>query len=201
MTGRRTLDVAALPPGAFGSRSLVWWGTLGMMLIESTAFALAIGTYFFLRTRMSSWPPDGTAPPSLLWGTVNTFVLLVSMIPNELAKRAGERIDLRAVRVWLFVCLAFGIAFNVIRVLEFMSLNVLWNHDAYGSIVWLLLGLHTTHIATDVADTGVLTALMCLGPIEERRFVDVSENSMYWYFVVLTWLPIYAVIYWAPRLI
>jgi cytochrome c oxidase subunit 3 len=201
MTGRRTLDVAALPPGAFGSRSLVWWGTLGMMLIESTAFALAIGTYFFLRTRMSSWPPDGVAAPSLLWGTVNTIVLLVSMIPNELAKRAGERIDLRAVRIWLFVCLAFGIAFNIIRVLEFMSLNVLWNHDAYGSIVWLLLGLHTTHIATDVADTGVLTALMCLGPIEERRFVDVSENSLYWYFVVLTWLPIYAVIYWAPRLI
>jgi cytochrome c oxidase subunit III len=52
-----------------------------------------------------------------------------------------------------------------------------------------------------VADTGVLTALMCIGPIEERRFVDVSENSMYWYFVVLTWLPIAAVIYLAPRLI
>jgi cytochrome c oxidase subunit 3 len=201
VTGRRTLDVAALPPGAFGSRSLVWWGTLGMMLIESTAFALAIGSYFFLRTRMSSWPPDGTAAPSLLWGTVNTVILLASMIPNELAKRAGERIDLRAVRIWLFVCLAFGVAFNIIRVLEFMSLNVLWNHDAYGSIVWLLLGLHTTHIATDVADSAVLTALMCLGPIEERRFVDVAENSMYWYFVVITWLPIYAVIYWAPRLI
>jgi heme/copper-type cytochrome/quinol oxidase subunit 3 len=201
MTGQRTLDVATLPPGAFGSRSIVWWGTLGMMLIEGTAFALAIGSYFFLRTRMPSWPPDGVAPPSLVWGTVNTLVLLVSLIPNELAKRAGERIDLRAVRLWLFVCLAFGVAFNAVRVLEFLSLNVLWNHDSYGSIVWLLLGLHTTHIATDVADTGVLTALMCIGPIEERRFVDVSENSMYWYFVVLTWLPIYAVIYWAPRLI
>jgi heme/copper-type cytochrome/quinol oxidase subunit 3 len=201
MTGRRTLDVAALPPGAFGSRSIVWWGTLGMMLIEGTAFALAIGSYFFLRARMTSWPPDGVAPPSLGWGAVNTVVLLASLVPNELAKRAGERIDLRGVRIWLFVCLAFGVAFNAIRVAEFMSLNVRWDHDAYGSMVWLLLGLHTTHIATDVADTGVLTALMCLGPIEERRFVDVSENSIYWYFVVIGWLPIYAVIYWAPRLI
>jgi heme/copper-type cytochrome/quinol oxidase subunit 3 len=33
----------------------------------------------------------------------------------------------------------------------------------------------------------------------DRRFVDVSENSFYWYFVVLTWLPIYAVIYLVPR--
>ena len=49
-------------------------------------------------------------------------------------------------------------------------------------------------------DTGVLTTLMFSGPIEEKRFVDVSENAMYWYFVVLTWLPVYGVIYWAPRL-
>jgi cytochrome c oxidase subunit I+III len=28
----------------------------------------------------------------------------------------------------------------------------------------------------------------------------VSENALYWYFVVLSWLPIYAVIYLAPRL-
>ena len=34
----------------------------------------------------------------------------------------------------------------------------------------------------------------------DRRFVDVSENAFYWYFVVLVWLPLYAVIYWVPRL-
>ena len=33
------------------------------------------------------------------------------------------------------------------------------------------------------------------------RFSDVKDNAFYWYFVVLTWLPIYGVIYWAPRLI
>ena len=38
-----------------------------------------------------------------------------------------------------------------------------------------------------------------VGPVEERRFVDVSEKSVYWYLVVLAWLPIYAVIYLAPR--
>ena len=41
---------------------------------------------------------------------------------------------------------------------------------------------------------------MFVGPIEEQRFVDVEENAVYWYFVVLAWLPIYGVIYWAPRL-
>jgi len=101
----------------------------------------------------------------------------------------------------MLVCLAFGVAFNAVRVMEYFTLNVLWNTDAYGSVVWLLLSLHTTHILTDFADTAVLTTLMFVGPIEEKRFVDVEENAAYWYFVVGAWLPIYGVIYWAPRLI
>jgi heme/copper-type cytochrome/quinol oxidase subunit 3 len=196
---RATLDVSHLAPGAFGRRSIVWWGTLGMVLIESIAFALVIGAYFYLRMRNTTWPPN-VPPPDLRWGTLNLLLLLASAVPNELAKKAGERVDLKAVRLWLVVCLTIGVLFNLIRVFEFGTLNVQWNTNAYGSVVWLLLALHTVHIATDVVDTGVLTALMFLGPIEEKRFVDVAENAMYWYFVVFAWVPLYAVIYIAPRL-
>src|SRR4051794_11976378 len=101
MSASPAIDVSALPPGAFGSRSLMWWGTMGLVLIEGMAFALAVGAYFYLKTRTPQWPPDGVAPPDLLWGTLNTALLLASAVPNELAKRAGERIDLSATRVWL----------------------------------------------------------------------------------------------------
>jgi heme/copper-type cytochrome/quinol oxidase subunit 3 len=201
VSARATVDVSRLAPGGFGNRSLMYWGTLGICLIEGTAFALTIAAYFYLRTRNPQWPPDGIAPPSLVWGTVNVAVLLLSGIPNQLAKKAAERVDLRGVRVWLVVCLLFGVAFNAVRAMEYFTLNVLWNTDAYGSIVWLLLSLHTTHIITDFLDTLVLATLMFIGPVEEKRFVDVEENSAYWYFVVGAWLPIYGVIYWAPRLI
>jgi len=86
-----------------------------------------------------------------------------------------------------------------VRILEFGALNCFWDTNAYGSAVWLLLGLHTTHLVTDAYDTGVLGVLMFTGPLEGKRYVDVSENSLYWYFVVATWIPIYAVIYLAPR--
>jgi len=196
-----TLDVSALPPGAFGSRTLTFWGTLGIVVIESTVFAVAIGAYFYLVSRFPAWPPHGVAAPELRWGTLNTLILLGSLVPNELARRAGEHVDLGRVRIWMVVGLAFALAFNIVRVLEFAHLNVMWDHDAYGSIVWLLLGLHTTHIVTDFLDSSVLTALMFIGPVEEHRFVDVEENAVYWYFVVLAWLPIYGVIYWAPRVL
>jgi heme/copper-type cytochrome/quinol oxidase subunit 3 len=33
-----------------------------------------------------------------------------------------------------------------------------------------------------------------------KRFSDAEDNAFYWYFVVLSWLPLYAVLYWLPRL-
>lgn len=192
------VDAAALPSFGYGHRSPMWWGTAGVAAIEGTVFALAIMMYFYVRTRVAVWPP-GVLPPDMLWGTVNTLVLLASLVPNHYTKKAAERRDLHAVRVGMVVCIGFALVFLFVRVLEFMSLNVRWDTNAYGSAVWFLLGLHTTHLVTDFYDTVVLGVLMFTGPIEGKRFVDVSENAMYWNFVVLAWLPIYAVIYVAPR--
>jgi heme/copper-type cytochrome/quinol oxidase subunit 3 len=193
-----TLDVRRLPTFGFGHRSLMWWSTMGLMLIEGTVFAIGVMTYFYLRSLASSWPM-AAMPPALRWGSLNTIVLLVSLWPNQLAKKAAERQDRQRARIWLSICVALSIVFLVIRGFEFATLNVSWYTNAYGSVVWLLLGLHTTHLVTDTVDTAVLAVLLFTGPFEGKRFVDVSENALYWYFVVLSWLPIYVVIYWAPR--
>lgn len=196
---RLALDVSHLPNHAFGHRSVVWWATLGIIGIEGTMFALVMTSYLYLKGRAPHWPP-GVEPPDLLWGTVNTVLLLASLVPNQLTKMAGERIDLPKVRLWMVICIAFAVAFNVVRIWEFRTLNVWFDENAYGSVVWALLGFHTTHILTDLLDTVVLAVLMFTGPLEEKRFVDVSENAFYWYFVVGSWLPIYGLIYLAPRL-
>lgn len=193
------VDVSRLPTYAYGHRSLMYWGTMGMMAIEGTVFAIALVVYFYLRELVDLWPTRD-APPDLLYGTINTGILLASAIPNQWTKKAAEREDLRSVRIGLIVCMLFSIAFLVVRVFEFPALNTRWDMSAYGSIVYTLLGLHTVHLVTDAIDSGVLTALMLIGPIEGRRFVDVSENALYWWFVVLSWLPIYFTIYIAPRL-
>jgi cytochrome c oxidase subunit 1/cytochrome c oxidase subunit I+III len=193
-----TIDVRHLPSFGFGTRSLLWWATAGLMLIEGTGFAIGVAMYFYLRDINAAWPLNAP-PPDWRWGTLNTIVLAASMVPNEFVKRAAQRLDRRATRAWLVVCLLFAIAFLGVRTLEFASLNVTWHANAYGSIVWFLLGLHTTHLVTDTIDTAVLTALLYIGPLQGKRFVDASENALYWYFVVLSWLPIYAVIYIAPR--
>ena len=107
--------------------------------------------------------------------------------------------DKHKVRLRLIVCRLLQLALRVVRAFEFTVLNVRWDEGAYGSAVWVLLGFRTVNLVTDFADTLVLTAVMYKEPIEGKRYVDIAENSGYWDFIVITWLPIYAVLYWGAR--
>jgi heme/copper-type cytochrome/quinol oxidase subunit 3 len=197
--GTPIVDVRHLPTFGFGPPSIMWWSTMGLVLIESTVFAIAIVSYFYLRSVAPVWPIN-SAYPDLLWGSMNTGIMVLSLLPNQLAKNASERKDRRACALWMIVCLLCSVLFLVVRGFEFTTLNVNWDTNAYGSIVWMLLGLHTTHLVTDTLDSAILGALLLWGPFESKRYVDVNESGMYWYFVVFSWVPIYATIYWAPRL-
>jgi heme/copper-type cytochrome/quinol oxidase subunit 3 len=199
MKPRPVIDVSQLPTFTFGHRSIVWWGAIGYMVIEAAAFAVVVACYFYLRQQAPQWPL-GVSPPAVLFGTINTVVLLVSLLPNHWTKKAAERLELRKVRIGMVICLLFGIAFSVLRIFEFRSLNCSWDTNAYGSVLWLILGLHTLHLLTETIDTAVLTALVFTNPVEGKSYSDVNDSAVYWYFVVLTWLPLYFVIYWSPRL-
>jgi heme/copper-type cytochrome/quinol oxidase subunit 3 len=198
---RFTDDIAELPTHKFGPSSLTWWGIIGFMVIEGAAFGLAFAAYFFLMGNEHGWPPEGRAAPNLVAGTLFTILMLLSEIPNTKIKVAARGGDVPTIRLLMPVIVAIGAVLLIIRGFEFNSLNVLWTDNAYGSIIWALLLLHTTHIVTDWFDTIVLWALIRtpLG-YEPRRLVDVDENSLYWRYVWLLWLPIYLMIYWIPRL-
>jgi len=194
----KTLDVSWLPSYRYGHHSLMWWGVMGLVAIEGTALALAAAAYLYVWSQANVWPPS--PPPELVWGTLNLAILLCSIVPNHLAKKAAEEANEPKVRLWLVVCTLVGFLMLGVRAMEFTALSVRWDANAYGSALWFLLGLHTLHLATDVYDTAVLTVLMFTGPLEGRRHADIAENGFFWYFVVYAWLPVYALVYWMPRL-
>ena len=195
-----TLEFSGLSAFAIGHRHLIWWGTLGLVIIELTMFAMLLGAYFYLRGRVQGALPGGPMP-SLYYGVLNTILLLVSVLPNLWYKRAAERINLDRVRIALLVSSLFAAAFIIIRFYEFRALKLDWTMQAYGAVLWTLLAFHTAHLFANFIDTVSLTALMLSGNIDGRSFIDVSENAFYWNFAVISWLPIFAVIYLAPRLI
>jgi cytochrome c oxidase subunit 3 len=193
-------NAAELPDHGFGPRSTTWWGVSGFMAIEGTGFVLAFAAYFFLMAQERQWPASAP-PPDLLWASVTLALLALSEIPNIWVKRAAEREDLPAVRRGLIVMSLIVLPIFATRAFEFDHLNVGWDRNAYGSITWALLFMHTVHLITDWVDTLVLTVLMhTRHAAKGRRFVDTSENALYWHFIALSWVLVYGVIYWVPRL-
>jgi heme/copper-type cytochrome/quinol oxidase subunit 3 len=204
-TGRRivkeiaALDVSRLPLHGMRQASATWWGTLAFMLLEGTGFALVIAMDLYLASIARSWPP--APPPDLIPGSIVTVILLASVPLNLALSGWAERQELVKVRWGTAAMCVLGLLPLIVRVFEFPALHVSWDSNAYGSILWTMLGLHTTHLITDLGDSIVLAVLMFTRHGDnKRRFGDVQDNTMYWNFVVLTWLPIYVCIYWVPRL-
>jgi len=193
-------DVSGLPNGATGSTNLVWWGNVGFMLIEGTAFALAIGAYLYLQSQSPSWPPAGDRLPGLLWSGIFTVFLLASELPNLWVWRKAHEESASGVRRGTFAMALIGLLLIGMRAVELNHLNVRWDQDAYGSVVWLLMVLHTSHLITDLGDTIVQSVWLYSHRVDTDQFSDVADNSEYWSFVVVAWLPIYILIYWIPRL-
>jgi cytochrome c oxidase subunit 3 len=199
MSWRVAGDVSRLPTFGFGARSTPWWGTLAFIAIEGCGFAIIAGAYLYLVVVNTQWPLS--APPPNHWpGTIITILLLASLWPNYWTAAVARSENLTKVQIGLIVMSAVAVIAIAIRAFEFAHLNVRWDQNAYGSILWIVLGLHATHLVTDAVDTWVLTVLMFTRHAQPRRFSDVTDNAFYWYFVVASWLPLYGLIYWVPRL-
>jgi cytochrome c oxidase subunit 3 len=191
-------NLSELPAAGFRTHGLWFWATLGFMVIEGAGFALALAAYIYLMNGARQWPLDGRAP-DLLWGTAQTLVMVGSLIPTVILSRAARRREVGPTQVWAAVLFVLNTLVLVIRGFEFAHLNARWDYDAYGSIVWALMWLHTVHLVTDFVGTAALTVILFVKSIDTERFSDVDDDCVYWGFVVAFWLPIYLLIYWAPR--
>jgi heme/copper-type cytochrome/quinol oxidase subunit 3 len=193
-------DVSELPTVVFGSRSLMWWATLGFAVVEGWTLALLVASYLYFRQNYEAWPPLRTPYPSLLIPTINLVLMLLSFVPAVLAQKAAKRLDTAALKRWLAPFSLLVIAINVIRWWELWSLNTRWDTNAYGSAAWTIVGFHYTLMLLDAADTIGLTLFYYFRPMPVKTFSDASDNSFYWYFTVGIWIPIYLIVYVGPRI-
>ncbi len=193
-----TLDVSGLPSVAFGHRNTTWLANLFYMTIEGMMFALMFASYFYLRTRSTNWP-HGHLPPALTFGVLNAVVFLLSVIPAWRVKKVAPSGDRRAVTNGLLALALFALATTALRVFEFGALNCRWSDDAYSSTVWVLIGMHSGHLITELIETLVLLAISFTPKMEGTRLADAAINSDYWYFVVVTGLIVDLLIYGTTR--
>lgn len=200
MTDTGHVDVAHLPSTTFGSRDIVWWGTLAFLLIEGTTLVVCVTSYLYLRRAEAAWPPEHTLRPDLFWPTVHVALLVGSNAFAVLADRAARRFDLPALRRWLLVLLAVAAAALVLRWMDFLALNVRWDTNAYGSVAWFTVGFHATLLVAEFGELAVMLALLASSRREDKHYSDASDVAFYWYWLTGAWVPLWFMVYVSPRL-
>ena len=84
-----------------------------------------------------------------------TAILVASSFTLNASDRAGEREGgRRAMRRWLLVTIGLGVAFLVNQVAEYATLDFGADDHPYGSVFWLLTGLHGAHVTAGLAAMG-----------------------------------------------
>jgi heme/copper-type cytochrome/quinol oxidase subunit 3 len=198
MKRRPVSDAAGDQP--LSHRAPIWWGNAVMLTLEGAGFAILIVTYFYIRRSFNTWPPSGTLVPDLGVSTLDVAILVVSVLPMwYVAKLVGQRDSVRMIGVGLLLCVLFGVAAATLRILEFSGVHTRWNANAYGAIVWSILAVHLAHIIAATVETLILSILALAGHADETHFAAITANAVYWYFVALSWVGLYAIVFLSPR--
>jgi cytochrome c oxidase subunit III len=199
------IDVSKLPAHVEDHTSPIWWGNIFLLFIETTMFALLVGTYFYLRMNFTHWPPVRSdaglyqTNPGIGFASANLILLVVSVIPMVIVDLACLRIDLRTVRIGMLFMVLLGLGTIALRFCEFGDLKFRWDDNAYAAVVWTTLGMHLLHLITGTAENLLMTIWVWLKGLDVQHARDVRVGATYWYWIAGIWIPIYAIIYFGPR--
>jgi heme/copper-type cytochrome/quinol oxidase subunit 3 len=205
---RRVLDVSRLPATLFDTSALIWWGNTLLLFIETAMFGILIAIYFSVMMNTSPFPPPRVerfpvlydTAPSLGLPIAGLIVLLASLIPGIWLDLSARKRNVGAIKIALIISLAFNIAAIVIRYYEFDSLHFKWNDNAYGSITWMILGMHLLHLITLACEDILLTVWTFVKGIDDKHALDLTVTAVYWYWIVGMWVILFLVVDIVPRM-
>jgi heme/copper-type cytochrome/quinol oxidase subunit 3 len=194
MSALSTSTAAAIPvpeatvPVRGEGRPTPWWGMVCLIMTEATLFAGLIGSYFFLRAASRQWPPPGIEEPKLTLTIIMSFVLWGSSIPMLFAERGIKHGRQGSLRFGLMAAWIMGAAFVAYSVKDFSELRFSWGENAYSSIFYTTIGLHTFHVFVGLMMSVVVQIKAWQNKFSAERHVTVQVYAMYWHFVDVVWL-------------
>lgn len=191
--------------------------TLGMWAFLATE-VLFFGGMFAGYAVYRSWYPQIWAETSrhldVLWGTVNTLVLLTSSLTMALAVDAAHHQRARPLRKFLLATILLAVAFVGIKGYEYShkwhehlvpGAGFQWPGtqieesaaELFFSFYFVMTGLHAVHMAVGI---GLLAYLAWRAPRAPAAFINFVENTgLYWHFVDIVWVFLFPLLYLIDR--
>jgi cytochrome c oxidase subunit III len=181
---------------------------LGIVLFivsEAVMFGAFFAQYFYNRVLAPEWPNPIGLPPgfervaAFPLPVVLTVLLVASGFTAHNAQTAIRRDDRDAFQGWLIVTILLGAGFLAGQAYEYTLLifreGFSISSGIYGSVFFSLTGLHGLHVTVGVLVlTGVLIRAF-MGHFSSRSHFGVEGSVLYWHFVDVVWLALYATLY------
>jgi len=167
---------------------LIWLGS------EVMFFSGLFAAFFTIRAHATVWPPPGTHLDTIQ-AAVFTTILLLSSGTMIIAVRHAEWRRRRQARNWLILTIVMGAAFDANQVYEWITQTTRWNTNAYGSLFYIMTGLHGLHVFL-----GLVAMLFLLGRLKggagDPGELSVFQGvSYYWHFVDIVWLGLFSCLF------
>ncbi len=213
--GQRTLSVDLPAPPAAGSNgdghrwdggrpafdrvAVAQFGMVLFIVVEAMTFAGLISAFFSIRGSVDFWPPLDQPRYPVQATAINTAILLASGVTMLLFRRVWHRDpDAFGKLTFLLLATAFlGALFVGLQGVEWAQLlgyGLTVTSSSYGSIFYVIIGFHAIHVLA-----AVLWLCITSGLAVRKKFppgmLGLETVGIFWYFVVLVWPVLYAVVY------
>ncbi len=201
------------------------WGKVMMWIfLLSDTFIFSCFLLSYMTVRMSTttpWPNPsevfaleiGGKPVPLILIAIMTFILISSSGTMAMAVNYGYRRDRVKTAVLMWVTAAFGASFVGMQALEWTKLiregvrpwGNPWGAEQFGSSFFMITGFHGTHVTIGVIFLLIVARKVWRGDFDHERhgfftsrkgrYEIVEIMGLYWHFVDLVWVFIFALFY------
>ena len=194
----------------------VHWGKAMMWIfLLSDTFIFTSFLTSYMNVRMSAaepWPNASEVFALTLFGhhipliliAIMTFVLITSSGTMALAVNYGYRKDRKTTAILLVITAIFGAMFVGMQAFEWTKLIVdegvrPWGNPMgaaqFGACFFMITGFHGLHVSGGVIYLAYVATGVINGRYEEKGYDIVEICGLYWHFVDLVWVFIFAFFY------
>ena len=194
----------------------VHWGTAMMwifLLSDTFIFTCFLTSYMTMRSSVTVPWPNPSAVFALTIGgqsipliliAIMTFVLISSSGTMAMAVNFGYRGDRRKTAALMFATALFGVTFVSMQAFEWHKLIFEegvrpWGNPMgapqFGASFFMITGFHGLHVSAGVIMLLIVASKVLRGHYDKRGYEAVEIAGLYWHFVDLVWVFIFAFFY------
>ena len=193
-------DVHATSTGISNPKLAMWT----YLASDCLLFGGLISTYLLYRNRPGNIPGLSGSPIraselfNIPFTSMTSFILLMSSLTMVLAVNSMIRGDKERTRLWLVSTAVLGSMFlggQIFEFTEFYREGLGFTSNVSASAFYTLTGFHGAHVAVGVI------MLLSAAVYSMRRQLNaeaVEVLGLYWHFVDIVWVVIFAIVYLIP---